>query len=377
MTMRFDHNNNSEECQMFFDKINNGSPFRVITFIGPILSHFKNVMRSGYLSSEPTKQDRIKSFLINKREFIGFVEIVIGPSESLFFVYENEPSATFNLKNYLLVLAKMHCNPTAICYCGNKQDAQNTNTKEIKFLSAKSHDFGKEMDSISVELSNSNTFIQSLLKLGSFLHGKTIESLNNPTNYPPINLVVTPALAPWKTTVEIEEHRKNITFDHYRQSSAQNIKINEIANDLKSGKIVGTKIISDALLSPNYRFMDDENLKDLKKLLSQDQIRLSNIIVSTINQAENANGINLTSAIIDKIEYHFRDNTFHFIFNVSNNFLSGKSRLTIEVPRMTLENIKLPDMKEIYINQWYINIFIDILKCSIYEGSYIIEGIKL
>lgn len=159
----------------------------------------------------------------------------------------------------LLVLAKMHCNPTAICYCGNKQDAQNTNTKEIKFLSAKSHDFGKEMDSISVELSNSNTFIQSLLKLGSFL-----------PNYPPINLVVTPALAPWKTTVEIEEHRKNITFDHYRQSSAQNIKINEIANDLKSGKIVGTKIISDALLSANYCFMDDENLKDLKKLLSQD-----------------------------------------------------------------------------------------------------------
>lgn len=92
--MIFDHNNNSEECQMFFDKINNGSPFRVITFIGPILSHFKNVMRSDYLSSEPTKQDRIKSFLINKREFIGFVEIVIGPSEeSLFFVYENEPSA--------------------------------------------------------------------------------------------------------------------------------------------------------------------------------------------------------------------------------------------------------------------------------------------
>nr|WP_241487523.1 hypothetical protein [Helicobacter pylori] len=107
-----------------------------------------------------------------------------------------------------MVLATTYCNPTAICYCGNKQDAQNTNTKEIKFLSAKSHDFGKEMDSISVELSNSNTFIQSLLKLGSFLHGKTIESLNNPTNYPPINLVVTPALAPWKTTVEIEEHKK-------------------------------------------------------------------------------------------------------------------------------------------------------------------------
>ncbi|MDU9777305.1 hypothetical protein [Helicobacter pylori] len=65
------------------------------------------------------------------------------------FVYKNGPSATFNLKNYLLVLAKIHCNPTAICYCENKQDAQNTDTKEIKFLSAKSHDFGKELDSIS------------------------------------------------------------------------------------------------------------------------------------------------------------------------------------------------------------------------------------
>ncbi len=186
-----------------------------------------------------------------------------------------------------------------------------------------------------------------------------------------------------KTTVEIEEHRKNTTFDqnyhpfHYRQSSAQNIKIDEIANDLKSGKIVGTKIISDALLSANYCFMDDENLKNLKKLLSQDQINLSNIIVSIINQAENVNGINLTSAIIDKIEYHFRDNTFYFIFNVSNNFLSGKSRLTIEVPRMALENIKLSDMKEICVNQWYINIFIDILRYSIYNGYYIIEGIKL
>ncbi|WQX32709.1 hypothetical protein E5P61_03340 [Helicobacter pylori] len=223
------------------------------------------------------------------------------------------------------------------------------------------------------------------------MHGKTIEFIDDPTNYPPVTLAPwdTPTI-PGKTTVEIEEHRKNTTFDqnynslHYRQSSEQNIKINEIADDLKSGKIVGKKIISDALLSTNYCFMDDENLKDLKKLLSQDQINLSNIIVSAINQivsainqAENINGINLTSAIINKIEYHFRDNTFHFIFNVSDNFLSGKSRLTIEVPRKALENIKLPDMKEICVNQWYIDIFRNILIQSIKNGSYIIEGIKL
>ncbi|GAA8367956.1 hypothetical protein HpDR4_09640 [Helicobacter pylori] len=347
------------EWQMLFNtiKFNIGSPFGVI----------KEVF--------PNNSPQLKQFLEYKCHFIGFVETFIGPSESLFFVYES--SATFNLKNYLLVLAKIHCNPTAICYCENKQDAQNTDTKEIKFLSAKSHDFGKELDSISVELSNPKTFIQSLLKLGSFLHGKAIESLNNPTNYPPINLIVPPGSVPWEIKVKIEKHRINTIDGHYRQSSEQNIKINEIADDLKSGKIVGKKIISDALLSANYCFMDDENLKDLKKLLSQDQINLSSIIVIAINQAEDVNGVNLTSAIIDKIEYHFRDNTFHFIFNVSDNLLGVKSKLTIEVPRMALENIKLPDMKEICVNRWYIDIFKNILIQSINNGSYIIEGIKL
>ncbi len=158
--------------------------------------------------------------------------------------------------------------------------------------------------------------VQSLLKLGSFLHGKTIESFDNPKNYPPITL------PPLQIPVEIEEHRKNTTFDqnynslYYRQSSVQNIKINEIANDLESGKIVGKKIISDALLGVvSCCFMDDKNLKDLKKLLSQDQIKLSNEIATAINNSF-INEINLTSTIIDKIEYHFRDNTFHFIFDI-------------------------------------------------------------
>ncbi len=356
--------------RMFFDKINNGSPFGVI----------KEVFFYDYSPNNPNNSSQLKQFLEYKRHFIGFVEIFIEPSESLFIVYENEPSATFNLKNYLLVLAK-HTYNKKICYCENKQDKNTHNIKNIKLLSTRRHDFGKDLDSIDVELSNPNTFVQSLLKLGSFLHGKTIESFDNPTNYPPITLPIT--LAPWQTTtVEIEEHRKNTTFDqnynspHYRQNSAQNIKINEIANDLESGKIVGKKIISDVLLGVSCCFMDDESLKDLKKLLSQDQINLSRAITEAINQAENTNGINLTSAIIDKIEYHFRDNTFHFIFNVSNHFLSGKSRLTIEVPRVALENIKLPDMKEICVNQWYINIVIDILKFFINGGSYVIEGIK-
>ncbi|AEN15287.1 hypothetical protein HPPN120_03340 [Helicobacter pylori Puno120] len=301
MVVRFNNNNNSEWMQMLFDKINNGSPFGII--------------REVFF---PFSSPRLKQFLEYKCHFIGFVEIFIEPREILFFVYENEPSTTFNLKNYLLVLAR-YFNQQVICYCENKQDKNTHNMKSIKLLST--DDFGKNLDSIDVELLNPNAFVQSLLKLGSFLHGKTIESFDNPTNYLPITL------PSWQTPAEIEEHIKNTTFDqnynslHYRQSSAQNIKINEIANDLESGKIVGKKIISDALLGVvSCCFMDDKNLKDLKKLLSQDQINLSNAITTAINNSF-INEINLTSAIIDKIEYHFRDNTFHFIFDVSNNFL--------------------------------------------------------
>ncbi len=285
---------------MLFDKINNGSPFGVIREV---------------FSFSP----QLRQFLNNKCHFIGFVEIVIRPIESLFFVYENEPSTTFNLKNYLLVLAK-YIYSEKICYYENKQDKNTHNMKSIEFLSTGRHDFGKDLDSIDVELSNPNTLFD-----------------------------------------------QNYNSLYYRQSSAQNIKINEIANDLESGKIVGKKIISDALLGVvSCCFMDDKNLKDLKKLLSQDQINLSNAIATAINNSFIfINEINLTSAIIDKIEYHFRDNTFHFIFDVSNKFLSGKSRLTIEVPRVKLENIKLPDIKEIYVNQWYINIFINTLIFSI------------
>ncbi len=291
--------------KMLFDKINNSSsPFGVI----------KEVFFYDY---SPDNSPQLKQFLEYKRHFIGFVEIFIEPSEILFFVYENDPSATFNLKNYLLVLAKMHCIPAAICYCENKQDTQNTDTKEIKLLSAKSHDFGKDLNSMNVELSNPNTFVQSLLELGSFLHGKTTESFDNPTNYWPITLALSNTLAPWQTTVEIEEHRKNTTFDqnynslHYRQSSAQNIKINEIANDLESGKIVGKKIIRDAFdLNASYCFITPDDLKNLKERLFIQQD-----IINVINQRKR---VALDHAQIDDIKYNLLDSAFYFIFDVGN-----------------------------------------------------------
>ncbi len=69
------------------------------------------------------------------------------------------------------------------------------------------HDFGKNLDSINVELSN------------------PIESFDNPTNYPPITL------PPLQTPVEIEEHRKNTTSDqnynslHYSKVLHKTLKL--------------------------------------------------------------------------------------------------------------------------------------------------------
>ncbi len=338
------------EWQILFNKIKHdiGSPFGVI----------REVFFYDYSPNNPNNNSpQLKQFLEYKCHFIGFVETFIGPSESLFFVYKNGPSATFNLKNYLLVLAKIHCNPTAICYCENKQDAQNTDTKEIKFLSAKSHDFGKELDSISVELSNPKTFIQSLLKLGSFLHGKAIESLNNPTNYPPINLVVTPGLAPWETTVEIEKHRIKTIDNHYKQSSAQNFKINEITENLKSGKIVGEKIISNALsyaskeyIGSSYCFIDPKNLETQLVQYKQD---LLNDIIIEINQI--------------KIEYNLLDDAFYFIFDIDNSH-----QLIVNVPRKELRDMRLPKMRTRESHS-YLKIQ-SILKSCVRKGFYIIQN---
>ncbi len=208
--------------------------------------------------------------------------------------------------------------------------------KSIEFLNTGRHDFGKDLDSIDVELSNPNTFVQSLLKLGSFLHGKTIESFDNPKNYPPITL------PPLQTPVEIEEHRKNTTFDqnynslYYRQSSAQNIKINEIANDLESGKIIGKKIISNAFdLSVSYRFIILDGLKNLKERLFID-------IINVINQKKR---VALNHAQIDDIQYNVLDSAFYFIFDVGN-----PSHLAIKVPRKSLENDELPNTKKNIFN---------------------------
>ncbi len=73
---------------------------------------------------------RLKSFLDGKRDFLGYIQAIgywkeeiendILPNKEIsFFVFQNEPSKTFNLRNYLLLLARLF-DQEAICYCKNK-----------------------------------------------------------------------------------------------------------------------------------------------------------------------------------------------------------------------------------------------------------------
>ncbi len=422
------------------------------------------------------------------------------------FVFQNKPNVTlfdndkndrpFNLKQYLLGLKeKLGFELTGIFYC------ENANTHKIELIGNDS-DFREVLLEFSENIPKAPNEIPQFLT--NFKNSKSPNekiSFSPPKNYPSISEVYgyfkrkardtfdrylwhgyskipqEKRIAKIKEQVN-EEIKINPSFCSYRVISEQNRKINEIAEGLKSGKIIGEKIISNAFdLNASYCFITPDGLKNLKERLSiniinainqkkrvaldhaqiddiqynvldsafyfifdvgspsqlvikvprkslennelpntkknifngliktiygciddenaflelendktindlniqdlSDKLKtqafpLSDIITNAINQKE---GVALDYALINDIKYNLLDNTFHFIFNVSNNFLSGKSRLTIEVPRVKLENIKLPDIKEIYVNQWYINIFINTLIFSINEGSYTLTGV--
>ncbi|WRE99255.1 hypothetical protein KVE15_03330 [Helicobacter pylori] len=111
-----------------------------------------------------------------------------------------------------------------------------------------------------------------------------------------------------------EEIKINPSFCSYRVSSEQNRKINEIAEGLKSGKIIGKKIITNAF-DPNasYCFITPDDLKNLKERLFIQQ--------DTINAINQKKRVALDHAHIDDIQYNVLDSAFHFIFDVGNPFI--------------------------------------------------------
>ncbi|NHA70537.1 hypothetical protein EWZ68_00910 [Helicobacter pylori] len=173
-----------------------------------------------------------------------------------------------------------------------------------------------------------------------------------------------------------EERKVNPFFHSWRVSSEQNRKVNKIAEDLKSGKIVGEKIIDNIFdINASYCFITPEDLKNLKeRLFIQQDIDITHVI----NQKK---GEAFDHILINDIKYNLLDNTFHFIFDVGNSLLKESSQLIIEVPReaLDLENVDrlventLSSRRVCFCSEIHSVCSENSLICHLNQGSYIID----
>ncbi len=96
-------------------------------------------------------------------------------------------------------------------------------------------------------------------------------------------------------------------------------------------------------------------ISDLAAQLDNISLRVSKSIITAIEQAE---GVRLTYALIDKITYNSLHNSLSFIFDIDNP-LSGQDleELVVEVPKEALKSVKLPQIK-------------NVLTAQIFDGAY-------
>ncbi len=111
------------------------------------MSSDKFVKKYRYTEKENmTRTRQLKSLLDSKRHFLGYIQVIgywkedlnddlMPDKETSFFVFANEPSLTFDLASYLLLLARLF-NQAAICYCDNAK------TDKVELVSALPNDFG-------------------------------------------------------------------------------------------------------------------------------------------------------------------------------------------------------------------------------------------
>ncbi len=153
------------------------------------------------------------------------------------------------------------------------------------------------------------------------------------------------------------EARKCAVSDDYRQGMKRNIQVNKIANAMRQGKEVSRTLIAKVFANTidtdvGYCFISPT---DLATQLNNISPRLSKSIVTAIEQAE---GVRLSYALIDKVIYNSLHNSLSFIFDIDNPLNDQAfEELVVEVPREALKNVKLPQIKNVLTSQ-------------IFEGAY-------
>ncbi|MGN8513762.1 hypothetical protein ACR9MP_05315 [Helicobacter pylori] len=350
------------------------------------------------------RTQELKSLLDQKRHFLGYLQVtgywkdslndpLLPSKEVSFFVFQNEPSNSFNLKDQLLDLAK-YFNQEAICYC------QNAETGKVDLVLATEKDFDKvDWTFTGITFSAPNELPQSLTRLQDKVYTffkkedkdnygvyfkdivKTqIKAIRLPRGFTEglgvMDFVKSSIIARQNSSRtngyqqsfsidEIEDWERKGIFDReklkcitsksFRQSYNHNIKIRKVANAMRQGKKVSRTLLAKVLANTidtdaGYCF-----ISDLATQLDSISPRLSKSIVTAIEQAE---GVRLTYALIDKVTYNSLHNILSFVFDIDNP-LSDQAfeELVIEVPREALKNVKLPQIK-------------NVLTAQIFDGAY-------
>ncbi len=385
------------------------------TTMKDFMSSDKFVKKYRYTQKDNMKRTRqLKSLLDSKRHFLGYIQVIgywkdnledalIPDKETSFFVFVNEPSSTFDLASYLLLLARLF-NQAAICYCDNAK------TDKVELVSALPNDFGDVWEKFTdITFSVPNDLPKSLTRLHNkvytFFEKKNME--NYGVSFEELSTTKLKAMRmpkdiegfniPCKAYIEhhiktsiysslgVERNYPGRTFDmdkvqqyelqaikrldlqrcskskSFKASYNHNIKVNNLVKALRQGKKVSRTLIAKVLANTidtdaGYCFISPT---DLATQLGNISPRLSKSIVTAIEQAE---GVRLNYALIDKITYNSLHNILSFIFDIDNP-LSDQAfeRLVIEVPREALKNVKLPQIK-------------NVLTAQIFDGAYHFRG---
>ncbi|WQZ12654.1 hypothetical protein KVL10_00160 [Helicobacter pylori] len=380
------------------------------TTMKDLMSSKEFVKKYRYTQKDNMERTRqLKSLLDSKRDFIGYIQVIgywkeslkddiIPDKETSFFVFVNEPSSTFYLRNHLLLWARQF-NQAAICYCENSV-YNNKDRYYVELVSATPKRFGKVEAkftditfSVPQELPNSLTRLKN--KVYTFFERnpekdnygiafKDIVKTQIKATYMPYNIgnltdtfeneikgfikrtqsrvraygypktFNIDEIENWEQqAIKTREQRKCVMSKSFRQSYNHNIKVNNLVKALRQGKKVSRTLIANTIdTDAGYCFISPT---DLATQLGNISPRLSKSIVTAIEQAE---GVRLTYALIDKVTYNSLHNTLSFIFDIDNP-LSDQSfnQLVVEVPREALKNVKLPQIK-------------NVLTAQIFEGAY-------
>ncbi|MCQ2837864.1 hypothetical protein JT052_00285 [Helicobacter pylori] len=379
-----------------------------------LMSSDKFVERYRYTRKENmARTQALKDIMNIDRDFIGYIEVlgywkdnpkdnILPDKEVGFFVFQNEPSSTFDLKNHLLIWGKQF-RQAAICY-GGQLMANKNKTYRIDLISSSPNSFGEVWakftgikfsvpsdlpqaltrinDSVYTFLSRNkegiglnklamNKVVKTELKatcmpfdyskLGVGTIGETIRSeikalqRNTRCYGHPKEFFLDAMIKEQENAIKRIEARKCAVSDDFKQGMKRNIKVNNLVNAMRQGKKVSRTLIAKALANTidtdaGYCF-----ISDLATQLGNISPRLSKSIVTAIEQVQ---GIRLNYALIDKVSYNSLHNSLSFIFDIDNP-LSDQAfeRLVIEVPREALKNVKLPQIK-------------NVLTAQIFDGAY-------